>query len=129
MRPGYDNPRVSVLSRIGERLGRRWIDVAPVYLKVEAIPLCVVPKPVPYISIHPSLDQGTGKATKLHFQAWWGASQGLDATSGGACCLLNGSCVTRKPYAFDSSSPVPPPRQGVFLPDMVSFPHPRQGGS
>jgi hypothetical protein len=41
MRPGYDNPRVLVLSRTGERLGRRWIDVAPVYLKVEGIPLCV----------------------------------------------------------------------------------------
>lgn len=68
MQRGYDNPRVLVLSRMGERLGRRWIDVAPVYLKAVGIPLCVVPKPVPYISIHLSLDQGTGEAAKLPFR-------------------------------------------------------------
>ena len=68
MQWGYDNPRVLVLSRMGERLGWRWIGVAPVYLKAVGISLCVVPKTVPYISIHPSLDRGTGEATKLPFR-------------------------------------------------------------
>jgi hypothetical protein len=63
---GYDIPRELALSRRGERLGNRWIVVAPVYLKAEA--LFVVRKPVPYIFVHQASIEEPGK--QQNYLSW-----------------------------------------------------------